>query len=294
MQKKLPTGRYWSIAPIVGGVMLATFTEPNYHPIGFWTAAIGCWATGKKKRYYFISLDWVFFLFHLLCCLISPHSPINSFPFISNLGTPLRSLLEEPQPTQLVVLHCSMGCKSAPRRLVLHRVFFYCCMIHMMAIFFFSYHPSLRPRDLFSSISTFIESSCWSCPACLLSSSVRVGIFRINKKASDLFFLLSDVASFFVIQKTSSLTYTVAGNFKVAFSIIVSVIIFRNEVRWCFFFFKSHFSPPKKDYFLECCGLSYYHCWCMVVPKRQGNPSKELESRLFFFSQENITLNRHI
>jgi hypothetical protein len=27
MLKKHPTGRYWSIIPIVGGVMLATYTE---------------------------------------------------------------------------------------------------------------------------------------------------------------------------------------------------------------------------------------------------------------------------
>ena len=49
MGRKLAPGRYWSIGPIVGGVMLATFTEPNYHPIGFWTAAIGCWVTGTPR-----------------------------------------------------------------------------------------------------------------------------------------------------------------------------------------------------------------------------------------------------
>jgi hypothetical protein len=47
---------------------------------------------------------------------------------------------------------------------------------------------------------------------------------------SGVFALLLNLASFFVINKTSSLTYTVAGNLKVALSVAASVIVFGNEV----------------------------------------------------------------
>jgi hypothetical protein len=46
-----------------------------------------------------------------------------------------------------------------------------------------------------------------------------------------LFLTLSlDVASFLAIAYTSSLTVTVAGNFKAVINIVISVIIFQNEV----------------------------------------------------------------
>lgn len=40
----------------------------------------------------------------------------------------------------------------------------------------------------------------------------------------------ADVASFLAIAYTSSLTTTVAGNFKAVINIVVSVLVFRNQV----------------------------------------------------------------
>jgi len=47
-------------------------------------------------------------------------------------------------------------------------------------------------------------------------------------------FSLADLSVFFAIQSTSALTFTVFGNLKVVIVIILSVLIFQNEVLWEF------------------------------------------------------------
>jgi drug/metabolite transporter (DMT)-like permease len=45
--KRHPRDRYLSLFPIVGGVMLATYYEVNFHAIGFWTAVASCLTTAS-------------------------------------------------------------------------------------------------------------------------------------------------------------------------------------------------------------------------------------------------------
>lgn len=47
LRDKIPPNIYMSLIPIVGGVMLATETEVNYHAVGFWTAVVASFITGK-------------------------------------------------------------------------------------------------------------------------------------------------------------------------------------------------------------------------------------------------------
>lgn len=47
LREKIPGAIYMSLVPIVGGVMLATETEVNYHPVGYWTAVIASFITGE-------------------------------------------------------------------------------------------------------------------------------------------------------------------------------------------------------------------------------------------------------
>ena len=42
---RLDSLTYVSLVPIVGGVMLATVTEVNFNPIGFWTAVVASFVT---------------------------------------------------------------------------------------------------------------------------------------------------------------------------------------------------------------------------------------------------------
>jgi drug/metabolite transporter (DMT)-like permease len=155
MLKKHPTGRYWSIIPIVGGVMLATYTEVNFHPIGFWTAVLGC----------FVTASWA---------IVSGVAMVRLNP---------------------VCLIYYMAPWSAGM---------------LLLISFFHEYP-----DMIAKHGGLGYLGLWNLFLLFLSGA---------------FALLLNVSSFFVINKTSPLTYTVSGNVKVALSVVISVAIFHNEI----------------------------------------------------------------
>jgi len=58
---------------------------------------------------------------------------------------------------------------------------------------------------------------------------VGIGSYTLLVVSGLIAFLLN-ISQFFIIQKTSALTFTVAGNFKVILSVTFSVMIFKNEI----------------------------------------------------------------
>jgi len=61
------------------------------------------------------------------------------------------------------------------------------------------------------------------------SNTIGFGSYTLLIVSGLIAFLLN-VSQFFVIQKTSALTFTVAGNFKLVISVSFSVMIFKNTI----------------------------------------------------------------
>jgi len=74
-----------------------------------------------------------------------------------------------------------------------------------------------------------------------------------------------NVSTFFVIANTSSLTATVAGNFKVILSIVISVIIFKNEI-----------TPVNA---LGCALALYGVYWYNMIRLEENNKQQQLQQQ---------------
>jgi drug/metabolite transporter (DMT)-like permease len=142
-----------SIVIVVGGVILATFTEVNFNYIGFWTAMASSFVTAAMSVVSGILLS-------------TKLNPITLLYFM------------------------------APASLVL----------------------------LLPFVVAFESSSILSRPDLL--SPFNLGILLL----SGLIALTLNISQFFIIGYTSPLTFNVCGNLKVALSILVSVLIFRNQI----------------------------------------------------------------
>jgi len=154
LSEKIPKRILLSIIPIVGGVMLATYTEINFDPIGFWCAVIASFITAGMAI-------------------------LTSILLYQSLN-PL-SLLYYMAPISLGLL---------------------------------------LPFCYYFEFSGIVE---WS------KTVVGIGSYTLLVVSGLIAFLLN-ISQFFIIQKTSALTFTVAGNFKVILSVTFSVMIFKNEI----------------------------------------------------------------
>jgi drug/metabolite transporter (DMT)-like permease len=155
LRERVPAPVALSLIPIVGGVMLATYTEVNFHPIGFWAAVLASFATAGSAILNGIVLT----------------TKLNPMSLVFYMAPPSLALLLPliwAQERDALVTHFASGQADA-------RV-----------------------------------------PSVLIISGLIA-------------FLLN-LSSFWVIKRTSPLTFTVAGNFKVVLSIVFSVMIFRNEI----------------------------------------------------------------
>jgi hypothetical protein len=189
--KRHPRDRYLSLFPIVGGVMLATYYEVNFHPIGFWTAVASCLTTASWAVASGVSLGKSLNPAALLFCKPS-----------------LRPVLFGLPQSHLVAL--DIGPFAA---------------LWLAIASWFVEYPRIVAEGGWLVVLTpqkIILLLLSGCFAQLLST-----LSNVSQRSHP---LLLDTASFYVIQKTSPLAYAVAGNFKVVLSIVVSVLIFRNAV----------------------------------------------------------------
>eukprot|EP01112_Ceratiomyxa_fruticulosa_P012178 TRINITY_DN3361_c0_g1_i2.p1 TRINITY_DN3361_c0_g1~~TRINITY_DN3361_c0_g1_i2.p1 ORF type:complete len:328 (-),score=45.02 TRINITY_DN3361_c0_g1_i2:53-1036(-) len=145
---------YLSMIPIVGGVVVASYTEVNYNHLGFWSA--------------------------LLASVITALIAIVSGMILTQQLDPI-NLLYYMAPFSFLTL--------------------------LPFIILFEYEDITTQWEFYGE---------------------RQPVFLLI--LSGVIAFLLNVFTFLVIKCTSALTYTVAGNFKVVFSIIISVAIFRNKV----------------------------------------------------------------
>jgi len=97
-------------------------------------------------------------------------------------------------------------------------------------------HQSLNPLSLLYYMAPI--SLVLLLPFCYIYEYSGISEWRNNTGVesfllliiSGLIAFLLNVSQFFVIQKTSALTFTIAGNFKVVLSVTFSVMIFRNII----------------------------------------------------------------
>mmetsp|Transcript_18102 Transcript_18102/g.29739 ORF Transcript_18102/g.29739 Transcript_18102/m.29739 type:complete len:349 (+) Transcript_18102:267-1313(+) len=145
---------YISLIPVVGGVMLASWTEVNFNWAGFLTAVAACWTTaaqtvlsGMIMQFKFDPVNLLYYMAPLSLFMLAP------FAFVTEVST----ILARPE---------------------------------------FVGNTELMTVLLISGVIAFLLN--WT--------------------------------TFLAIQCTSSLTFNVSGNLKSVIAIIVSVLIFKNEI----------------------------------------------------------------
>jgi len=144
---------YISLIPIVGGVMLATYTETEYNAIGFYTALIAS----------------------IITALLAIVSGLILSKDLDSLNL----------------------------------------MYYMAPISFLMLYPVAHFTEITGVIEWYHLASSQDLVLLLISSLVAY---------------LLNVTSFLVIYYSSALTYNIAGNFKVIFSIVISVLVFQNKI----------------------------------------------------------------
>lgn len=153
-RKSFSRDTYLSVIPIVGGVVIASYTEANFNAMGFWSA------------------------------------------LVASIITALLAIVTSLLLTQ---------------KLDAINLLYYMAPLSATMLVPFAHH--LEWHDMTTNWEHYGQMQ----PALILVISGCIA------------FLLN-VTTFLVIRKTSALTYTVAGNFKVVFSIATSVAIFKNEI----------------------------------------------------------------
>jgi len=153
-KKSFDSRIYLSLIPIVGGVLIATYTESEFDPVGFWAA--------------------------LIASVITAMMAIVS------------GMLLNKQMDSLNLLYY-----MAPLSFIM-----------------------LFPVTVFTELSEI--QNVWMVNATPNSYMLLI--------LSGIIAFLLNVTTFLVIAHTSALTFNIAGNFKVIFSIVISVLIFKNKI----------------------------------------------------------------